>query len=157
MPRYASSPFSCPFPQKLPVLPVAFLPFCSVSLNIPATVKSALSCACPLPCFPLGLLCLHASGQPCPQVTCAEVSLSSCIPATTISVLLLKWWFLSRKGALCAEFPDGSLPKLSVPKQVPYSSSGSRIGLTAQTLIVSSLLCLCLVNNIIQVLFKNKI
>lgn len=54
---------------------------------------------------------------------------------------------------MCAEFPDESLPKLLVPKQVSYS----RIGLTAQTLIVSSLLCLCLFNNILQVLFKNKI
>lgn len=51
------------------------------------------------------------------------------------------------------KFPDESLPKLSVPKQVPYR----RIGRTAQTLIVSSLLCLCLFNNILQVLSKNKI
>lgn len=45
---------------------------------------------CPLLCFPLGLLSLHASGQPHPQVTCAEVSLISCISATTTCILLLK-------------------------------------------------------------------
>lgn len=120
MPGVASSPLSFPFPQKLAVLPVPFLPFCSVSLKIPVAVKSALT-VCPLPCFPLGLLSLCASGHPCPQITCPEVSLISGILATTTSVLRLKWWFLSRNGALCAEFSDGSLPKLSVPKQVPDS------------------------------------